>query len=261
MSHLDQRLAQNLHHPHDGAVAERTCALCDLRDARGGQLDEFRREHGKERVAHGPHDVLGEGARVTTELHRVRDRSENASLVLRDECVDDLVGGVDRLELRAAGDHEFERRESVARASAALAKDEVDGLVVNGEPGLLDDEAHVLVEFVDGEKVELQVLHAAADGLGHLLRVRCRQHENDVFRRFLEGLQQGGLGTLGEHVHFVEDEDAVTTRTGESGGLDEVADLLHTVVAGCVEFEDVVAVAEFDRLAAVTRAARFSVLR
>ena len=60
-----------------------------------------------------------------------------------------------------------------------------------------------------------------------------------------EGLEQRSLGTLGEHVHFVEDVDLVPTWRAERRLLDEIAHRVDTVVAGGIELVNVVAVARF----------------
>jgi hypothetical protein len=47
-------------------------------------------------------------------------------------------------------------------------------------------------------------------------------------------------------VDFVENENAVTTGAGQSRRLDDISNLSDTVVAGCVELEDVVTGASLD---------------
>ena len=64
-----------------------------------------------------------------------------------------------------------------------------------------------------------------------------------MWRWLLEGLEQRSLGTLGEHVHFVEDVDLVPSRRAERRLVDEVAHCIDTVVAGGIELVNVVAIA------------------
>ena len=118
---------------------------------------------------------------------------------------------------------------------------------VTSRPGVLGHPPDVLLQYGGRQQVELQVLGAAADRVGHLLRVGGRQHEHDVRRRFLERLQQRGLGALRQHVDLVEDVHLVTAGRAERRLLDEVTHRLDTVVARGVEFVHVVARATFDR--------------
>jgi hypothetical protein len=53
--------------------------------------------------------------------------------------------------------------------------------------------------------------------------------------------QSGSFSGTGEHVDFVENEDTVATRTCQRSRLDDVANLLNTVVAGRIQFKNVVA--------------------
>ena len=133
--------------------------------------------------------------------------------------------------------------------------------VADVEAGVGGDPAHVLAQRVGVEQVELQVLGAAADRVGHLLRVGRGEHEHDVRRRLLERLQQRRLGRLRQHVHLVEDVHLVAPGRAERGLLDEVAHRVDAVVARRVEFVHVVARAALDGEARLALAARLAVDR
>ena len=154
---------------------------------------------------------------------------------------------------------QLERREGVARRAGTLVDGGGDGLVRHVEPGVGGDPTDVLGQRVGGEEVEAQVLRAAADRVGDLLRVGGGEHEHDVAGRLLERLQQRGLCGLGEHVDLVEDVHLVPPGRAEVGLLDEVAHRLDTVVAGGVELVHVVAHAALDVEARGALAARLAV--
>ena len=80
-------------------------------------------------------------------------------------------------------------------------------------------------------------------------------------RRFFEGFQQRRFGRLGQHVDFVENENPVAAGAAETGPVDEVANVIDSVVAGCIEFDDVVAGTGLDCETRLTRTAWFSVDR
>ena len=82
--------------------------------------------------------------------------------------------------------------------------------------------------------MELQVLHTAADGFRNLLRIGGGQNKHHLFWWFFQRLQQCSFRSAREHVHFVENENAMTTRASESSCIDDVANLLNAVVAGRV---------------------------
>jgi hypothetical protein len=127
-----------------------------------------------------------------------------------------------------------------------LSEHTLDDVVGHIEASVGDDPPYVLIEIGDRQQMELKVLNATANGLADFLGVCGREHEHNVFRRLFEGLQQGSFSATRQHVDFVENENAVTTGAGQSRRLDDISNLSDTVVAGCVELEDVVTGASLD---------------
>ena len=79
------------------------------------------------------------------------------------------------------------------------------------------------------------------DGWQNLVFLRGGKDEDDVCRRLLECLQKCVEGLRGEHVHLVDDEHLVASYLRRNARLlHERLDVLHRVVRGGVEFEDVV---------------------
>lgn len=70
--HLDQHLAESFHAAHDGRSAETSRKVGDLGRALRWQLHQLGSHEREETVAKVPHDLLGEGARITTLLYRMR---------------------------------------------------------------------------------------------------------------------------------------------------------------------------------------------
>ena len=170
---------------------------------------------------------------------------ERPARIAIDHRFDELVerNGLDAVVADAR--HQLQRGQGVARRSRPLAQHLVERGVTDLEAGVVGHPSHMLGQRVGRQEVELEVLRAAPDGVGHLLRVGRGEHEHDVRRRLLERLQQGCLGRLGEHVHLVEDVHLVAPRRAERRLLDEVAHRVDAVVARRVEFVDVVARAPF----------------
>ncbi len=95
------------------------------------------------------------------------------------------------------------------------------------------------------------MLGTTANGFAHLLWIGGGQHEHHVRWWLFEGLQQGGLGSGAQHMHFVEDEHPMSARVTHSGTFDELANIVDAVVARGIEFEHVETGATFDREARV----------
>ena len=228
-------------------------------DAVLGEQHQLGRHQREEPVAEVADQLLGERARVAAEADRVGHGGEHAARIVVDHRLDELVE-VDHVgDVAAGGGHQLERRQRVARRTAALREGGVERRVGQLEPGVGGDPPHVLGERVGREQVELQVLRAAADRVAHLLRVGGGEHEHDVRRRLLERLQQRRLGRLREHVDLVEDVHLVPPRRAERRLLDQVADRVDAVVAGGVELVHVVAGAALDGQARLALAAGLAV--
>ena len=227
----------------------------------GGELHEVGRHQAEEAVAQVLDEALGDRARVVTDVDEPGHRRQRPPGIVLDERLDEVVERQLLAERPAGVGDQLERRQRVPRRSGTLRDGGVDGVGGDVEPGVGGHPADMVGEHVRRQQVEAEVLGAAADRVGHLLRVGGGEHEHDVARRLLQRLQQGGLGRLGEHVHLVEDVHLVSPRGAEVGLLDEVAHRLDPVVAGGVELVYVVAHAALDVETRRALAARFAVDR
>ena len=113
-------------------------------------------------------------------------------------------------------------------------------------------------DVVELDRVETEMLAARADGLGNILRLRGRHHEDDVLGRLLQGLQQCIKGRVGDLVGFVEQIDFVAiARRGVARCVAQFANLVDPAVGGSVDLDHVEGVAGANFLAGVANSARF----
>ena len=81
---------------------------------------------------------------------------------------------------------------------------------------------------------------ARPDRADDLLGLGCCEDELDVLRRLLNDLEQRVESLWRHHVRLVEDEDLVAIACGRvDGPLSEVARIIHTVVGGGIDFDDI----------------------
>ena len=88
--------------------------------------------------------------------------------------------------------------------------------------------------------MEVKALAPRMNRRQHFFRFRRRQDEHDMFRRFLQRLQQGVPGIGREHVGFVDDVDLVAAagRCKVDAPV-QVLDVFHAAVRRRVHFQDV----------------------
>ena len=85
------------------------------------------------------------------------------------------------------------------------------------------------------------------------------QHENDMRWRLFQGLEQRIGGTGAQHVNFIDDIDLVLSFVWSViNPFPEVTDVIHTGVAGGVNFNDVQSSAFGDCLTPLTGIAGFA---
>ena len=88
--------------------------------------------------------------------------------------------------------------------------------------------------------MKTEMLAARADGLGNILRLGGRHHENDVRRRLFQRLEQRVEGGVGDLVGFVENVDLVAVaRRTIPRRLAQLADLINAAVSGSVNLDHI----------------------
>jgi hypothetical protein len=111
-------------------------------------------------------------------------------------------------------------------------------------------------DFRRRDRAEVEPLAAGLDRREDLVGLGGGEDELDMIRRLFEDLEQGVEGAGAEHVDFVDDVnlEAGAGRAIE-GVLAEVADVVHAVVGGPVDLDDIDVVAVVDGQATVALAA------
>ncbi|MEZ5181249.1 MAG: hypothetical protein R2702_05170 [Acidimicrobiales bacterium] len=226
-----------------------------------GRQVAHRRAHAQqEDVAQPGQQRLAEHPGVAARGHGVRHRDEGRARVAGGHGVEQVVDRLALVDHATGGRHPLERREGVSGRPAAHPHHVLDGVVAEGEAGVVDDPAHVLRQVFGAEQAELEVLGAAADGGQHLVRVGGGQHEHHVLGRLLERLQERRRRLLREHVDLVEDVHLRAPRRPQGHPADQLAHVLHATVGGGVELLHVVGGAVVDGDAALADAAGLAAL-
>ena len=128
----------------------------------------------------------------------------------------------------------------------------VDGL-------LFQDDLELLANVRDTDVAKIEALTAGLDGGQDLVGFGGGKDEFDVAGRFLQDLEQRVEGSDRQHVHFIDDVDLVAAAGGPIDGVvPQLSDLVHAVVAGAVDLQDVDVVPGVHGQAAFTAAAGFS---
>ncbi len=212
-------------------------------------------------VAQPVEQVGAEPARIVPGFHEPVDRAVHGGAVARGERVDHVV------DQRDVGDPEQRHRALVGDAFGPRPGKQLveHAQRVAGGPATGPDHQRVhrgldLHAFVAADAFEQLAHHArrhqpervvvgpGPDGGEHLVRFGGGEDEDQVFRRFLDDLQQGVEALRGDHVGLVDDEDPVLRLSGrEESPIAQLAGVVDTTVAGRVEFDDVDAAAAFGR--------------
>ena len=109
---------------------------------------------------------------------------------------------------------------------------------------------------------EIIALTAGKNRHRKLVRLRCAENKNRIGRRFLQCLQKRIEGRSREHVHLINDEDAVfSLRRRVRYLLNDAADVIDTVVARRIHLHHVKIRILCDRPAGAAFAARIPVDR
>lgn len=228
----------------------------------GGRVDHAAGDgvgHGlqHDQVAEPFQQIGGEAARIVARVDHGLHGAEQRRGVVRGERLDGVVderqvGGPEQRQRALVGDvvavgallgtgqQLVEHRERVTRRSAAGADDQRIHGVVDLNVLLGADALKKRPHGAGRQQAERVVVRARADGRQHLFGFGGGEHEDQVVRRLLDDLEQRVEAGRGDHVRLVDDEDAVP-RLGRrvERAVAQFAGVVHTAVAGRVEFDDV----------------------
>src|SRR5207253_6225825 len=108
----------------------------------------------------------------------------------------------------------------------------------------------------------VEPLSARDDRAGYASRLGRRKHEDRVWRRLLERLQEGVEGLVRQLVRLVDDVHLVLAlRRREAHFLAQVAHLVDAAVRRRVDLDEIEEAPFTDRDAALATIARFPILR
>ena len=105
--------------------------------------------------------------------------------------------------------------------------------------------------------MQIEALATTQDCRQNFLRLRRRENEFHVRRRFLQRFEQRIERGRRKHVHFVDEINFVATfRRRVAHVVAQFAHVFHAVVARAVDLDDIEAVARSDFFAIIANAAR-----
>ncbi len=142
------------------------------------------------------------------------------------------AGHFAEIERGAAEGHRLvEHAERVAHTAVGFRRDEVQRFVVVGDSLLAGDVFQVGHTVLHADAVEVVDLATGEDGGDDLVFLGRGEDEDGVCGRLFEGLEEGVEGRLREHVHLVDDVDAVAAYLRRDAHLfGQGADVVHRVV-------------------------------
>ena len=113
-------------------------------------------------------------------------------------------------------------------------------LRVNDGPSAFQYRLHPACHIPDGQPVKIKPLAPGDNGGWDPLGFRGGQDEHHMARRLLQGLKQGVKGIGREGVRLIDDIDlGAQFQRGIAYLIQYGADILHPVVAGCVQLHDI----------------------
>ena len=125
-------------------------------------------------------------------------------------------------------------------------------------PSWVGDLRQLRHDVIELDRVETEMLAAGAYGLGNILRLCRRHHEDDVIRRFLQRFQQGVESRIGDLMGLVEQVYFVAiARRGVSRRVAQFANLVDPAIGGGIDLHHVEGVAGAYLLAGIANPARF----
>ena len=108
-----------------------------------------------------------------------------------------------------------------------------------------------------GNTPELITLTARQDGHGNPFRLRRRQDEDDMGRRFFQGLQKGIESFCRQHMDFIDDVNLLMAFSRhEFNRFPQGADVFDAAVGSGIDFDDIQGLAAHDVAADFTFIAR-----
>ena len=216
-------------------------------DHSAGRRIGHRLQH--DQIAEAVQQVGGEAPRIVAGIDHRLDGAEQRRGVPRGKRVDRIVDQrhVRRAEQRqrppvlhlvsvGTGQQLIQHRQRVAWRAATGPDHQRIHRVVNGDVLLCANTFQQRSHGPRRQQPERVMVRARPDGGQHLLGLCRREHEDQVLGRFLDDLEQRIETGRGDHVRFVDDEDAVARlRWRVERAIAQLAGVVDAAVAGRVE--------------------------
>ena len=212
----------------------------------------FRIDGKHEHVAQEGHEIPEKVLQVAPALVLGMDESQGSGGILAEDVggeVGDDAGGSESEDLdrvvfldgvAAERDELVEHALGIAHPAIGSARDGLGGGGREMDLFLFRDMEQVGGDDPRRNRAQIKTLAPAQDGRQHLLRFRGREDEFHMRRGFLERLEQGIEGLRREHVDFVDVVDFVARAGGSVlHGLAQLAHLVHAIVRGTIDFQDI----------------------
>ena len=165
-----------------------------------------------------------------------------------------------RQTVPAERDHLVEHRQGITHSAIGFLGDDVQRFVVIAHSLLRSDVFEVFHRIFDSDAIEVVNLTTGQNRRDNFVLFGGCQDKDGMSRRFFQGLQKGVEGLQGEHVHFVDDIDAVTSDLrGNTDLIGQVTDVVHRVVGGGIQLMDIERAALVEGTAGFAFVAGFSV--
>ncbi len=152
----------------------------------------------------------------------------------------------------------IQQAQGVPHGAAGLPGDQRQALLRDGHPLPPAEFDHVMHHLARLDAPQVVALAAGQNGDGDFVGFGGGEEKHHVGRRLLQRLEQRVEGRRAEHVDFVDDVDfepAVGRHVADV--FPQVADVVHAVVGGPVDFQHVRRVASGDLPAGAAGVARF----
>lgn len=169
-------------------------------------------------------------------------------------------GAVAHAPVRRKSHDHVKEGECVAHGPVGFLGDEVQGFHFGLYAFGAGDAGDLTGDVGDLDAVEVEDLAAGEDGRQDLMLFGGGEDENGISGGFFQGFEEGIEGRGGEHVYLVNDIDLPGARLWRVAYLlYQVADVVHGVVGGGIQFDDVEGGPEVKTLATVAGVAGFVV--
>jgi hypothetical protein len=138
------------------------------------------------------------------------------------------------------GSYAVKERKGIAQGTIRLGGDQPQAVLFSLDIFFFTNSLEVLGDILNRDPVEVKDLATGQDGRKDLVFFRGCQDKDGILRGLFQGLQKSIEGLLRQHVDLVYDEDLVVALLRREADLViQLADVVHTVVGGGIELNNI----------------------